>query len=101
MRSLVGVPREAGRTVEETKVEIVTQIRPAGEPVVADQSDPTAEAMPTVFLHVGTMKSGTTFIQRRLQANSDEFHSQGVLVPSSRGASILAAARDVLGLKAP
>jgi hypothetical protein len=62
--------------------------------------DLTDEYPPTIHLHIGTMKSGTTFVQRRLKANSEEFARDGVLVPSS-GGWVLAATRDVLGISAP
>jgi hypothetical protein len=64
-------------------------------------ADPASGTAPTVYLHIGTMKSGTTFIQRRLKANSERLSHEGVLVPGAWGASIVAAARDVLNLGAP
>jgi hypothetical protein len=47
------------------------------------------------------MKSGTTFIQRRLKANSEDLSEHGVLVPGAWGASVVAATRDVMGLSSP
>ena len=54
-----------------------------------------------VYLHIGTMKSGTTFIQRRLQANAQALTDRGVLVPAAWGASVVAATREVLGMSTP
>lgn len=34
--------------------------------------------MGTVFLHVGTMKSGTTYVQKSLDAHSDELAARGI-----------------------
>lgn len=40
--------------------------------------------MPTVFLHIGTPKSGTTYLQSRMNANRDNARSQGLLWPGPR-----------------
>lgn len=56
---------------------------------------------PRVYLHVGTMKSGTTFLQRRLKANSTDLARDGLLVPAASGASVVAAVREVLDIPAP
>ena len=40
--------------------------------------------MPTVHLHVGAMKSGTTYVQEVLGRNRDVMRSRGVLFPGTR-----------------
>lgn len=48
--------------------------------------------MNTVVLHVGLMKSGTTFVQDLLSANRAGLADQGVVVPGKQGKAV----RDVL-----
>lgn len=56
----------------------------------------TPEPTPTIFLHIGPMKTGTTYLQRLMADNQEALRSQGVLFPArieqSRGV------RDVMGL---
>lgn len=58
-------------------------------------------AAPTVFLHIGTMKTGTSFIQRVLQRNRELLRAEGVLYPLDgvHWALQVRAARDILGIK--
>ena len=36
---------------------------------------------PLLYLHIGAMKTGTTYLQRLLEASSDDLQAQGVLFP--------------------
>lgn len=38
--------------------------------------------MTTVYIHIGTPKTGTTFLQKLLLDNKDQFLTQGFLFPS-------------------
>ena len=51
-----------------------------------------------VVLHVGLMKSGTTYLQQRLMASYDVLRAQGVLFPGKRWKNQVLAVVDVLGL---
>ncbi len=53
-------------------------------------------ARPTVLLHIGTMKSGTTYLQGLLWSNRVALREAGVLVPGRRDHDQGYAARDVL-----
>lgn len=50
-----------------------------------------------VVLHVGLMKSGTTFLQGRLGANRDALASQGVLFPAPPWSRQVQAVKDLAG----
>lgn len=50
---------------------------------------------PRVVLHVGTPKSGTTFVQRALWFHRDALRSAGVLIPGSRGDTAFRGAIEV------
>jgi hypothetical protein len=52
-----------------------------------------------VLLHVGLMKSGTTFIQGRLNANRDRLAEQGILFPGPSWARHARAVSDLIGSK--
>lgn len=52
--------------------------------------------MSTVVLHVGLMKSGTTFVQDLLFANRSALGERGVLVPGRRWGQQVKAVRDAL-----
>lgn len=52
---------------------------------------------PVVHLHIGTMKTGTSYLQRVLSRNTDRLEDQGVRFPSD-AISIGKAARDVIGI---
>ncbi len=51
-----------------------------------------------VFLHIGAMKTGTTFLQQLLATNRDALAAAGFLFPGSRWTDQDLATRDVLGL---
>ncbi len=51
----------------------------------------------TVVLHVGAMKSGTSFLQRTMSANKEALHEQGVLFPGKRWRRQVLGALDILG----
>jgi hypothetical protein len=51
-----------------------------------------------VVLHVGTMKSGTSYLQSLLFANQDALAGRGVLVPGQTWSDQVRAVQDVLGL---
>ncbi|MFL6003092.1 MAG: hypothetical protein ACJ72P_09815, partial [Nocardioides sp.] len=61
----------------------------------AEDHQPQA-AQRTVVLHVGLMKSGTTFVQKSLFENKQALGEQGVLVPGTRWSKQAAAVQDVL-----
>lgn len=50
-----------------------------------------------IYWHIGLMKTGTTYLQRRLQANTGALDEQGVLFPTPWGLQSRAVA-DLLGL---
>jgi hypothetical protein len=49
-----------------------------------------------LVLHVGVMKSGTTFIQRVLLANQQRLHDEGILFPGKRWRRQVVAVRDLM-----
>ncbi len=49
-----------------------------------------------LVLHVGVMKSGTTFIQRVLLANQERLKEQGILFPGRRWRRQVVAVRDLM-----
>lgn len=53
-----------------------------------------------VLLHVGAMKSGTSYIQARMFANQAGFRERGVLVPGEAWGDQVRGVLDVLGRKA-
>lgn len=53
-----------------------------------------------LVLHVGAMKSGTSYLQSRLFANKRLLAERGVLVPGSKWVSQVMAARDLIGPRA-
>ena len=52
---------------------------------------------PTVFLHIGAMKTGTTYLQGLLAANRERLAEAGYLFPGERWTDQSRAAADVLG----
>lgn len=59
---------------------------PAGRPVAS---------APPVFLHIGAMKSGTTFLQRVLVDNKDHLAATGHLFPGATWKAQIRAAQDI------
>ncbi len=55
-------------------------------------------ARPQVVLHIGAMKTGTTYLQELLFANRAQLGAAGVLVPGRVFTDQSRAARDVLGM---
>ena len=53
--------------------------------------------MSTVYLHVGAMKSGTTYLQKVLQHNRDQLEHRGMLFPGLRWSDQVTAAEDLIG----
>lgn len=51
---------------------------------------------PLVILHVGTMKSGTTYLQSRLEQHRDRLAADGVLFPGPQWKNQMRAAGDAL-----
>lgn len=51
----------------------------------------------TVWLHIGAMKSGTTFVQSTLEANRETLAEAGIRFPGTRWRDQVSAVRDVLG----
>jgi hypothetical protein len=54
---------------------------------------------PTVYLHVGTFKSGTTYLQTLLWENKERLAADGVLVPGQDKADRGRAVRDVMNTR--
>lgn len=54
-----------------------------------------------VYLHIGAMKSGTTFVQRMLSRHRDALSADGLLFPGHEYGRQVAAVRDVLDLPGP
>ena len=52
---------------------------------------------PVVFLHIGAMKTGTTFLQNLMHKNKDHLAAAGYLLPGKRWVHQVRAVRDVLG----
>jgi hypothetical protein len=55
---------------------------------------------PRIFLHIGAMKTGTTYLQDLMSANREQLRAAGVLFPGARWQEQSAAAGDVLGFNA-
>jgi len=53
-------------------------------------------ARPTVYLHIGAMKTGTTFLQKFMFANQDNLGAAGVLVAGDSTHEQALAVRDIL-----
>lgn len=53
---------------------------------------------PVVVLHVGAMKTGTTYLQHKLIANRDELHTEGVDFAGGRWRDQVSAVQDLLSL---
>ena len=52
---------------------------------------------PVVFLHIGAMKTGTTFLQNLMHKNKEHLAAAGYLLPGNRWVHQVRAVRDVLG----
>ena len=52
---------------------------------------------PTIFLHIGAMKTGTTYLQDLMALNREALAEAGYLFPGERWADQSRAVRDVLG----
>lgn len=61
---------------------------------------PPADA-PVVYLHVGGMKTGTSFLQSLLIENRDALTAEGVLFPGGEWGAQVRAVRDILQLALP
>jgi hypothetical protein len=60
-------------------------------------SGSSATGRPEVFLHIGTFKAGTSYIQGRLGDNVEQLREDGILFPGRAGyASQVSAVRDLL-----
>ena len=55
-------------------------------------------ARPVIFLHIGAMKTGTTFLQALMIANKDNLAAAGYCFPGRRWHEQDKATRDVLGM---
>lgn len=69
-----------------------TEPSDASEPV--QQDEPVRE--PLVYLHIGTMKSGTSYIQGMLWRNRAALRAHGVLYPGKSWQDQVAAVRDII-----
>ena len=59
-----------------------------------------AARTPVIYLHVGAMKTGTSYLQQLMVDNKDALLKQGVLFPGEHPRSTqVVAVRDVLGLR--
>lgn len=52
---------------------------------------------PVIYLHIGAMKTGTTFLQRLLAVNKHELATEGILFPGEGVRDHIRAGRDILG----
>lgn len=59
----------------------------------------TGDVGPTIYLHIGTPKSGTTYLQSRLDANRQAASDQGLLWPGPRWGVHVEAVRDLRNLE--
>lgn len=57
------------------------------------------DADPTIYLHIGTPKSGTTYLQSRFDANHEPASDQGLLWPGPRWGTHVEAVRDLRQLQ--
>jgi len=58
-----------------------------------------AQRVPTVFLHIGAFKTGTTYLQQVLRFSHEAMAEQGMLFPGNkRWRNQVAGARDLLGI---
>lgn len=55
-----------------------------------------AKSQPVVFLHIGTMKTGTSYVQSLLVANKDALLTAGYLFPGASWSRQVRAVQDVL-----
>jgi hypothetical protein len=55
--------------------------------------------LPTVFLHIGTPKSGTTYLQSRLDANRQRAADEGLMWPGPRWGVQVEAVRELRALE--
>lgn len=63
------------------------------------QSPPDAAARPrSVFLHVGAMKTGTTYVQEIMKANRAELSAQGLWFAGDHWGEQVRAAQDLVGM---
>lgn len=58
-----------------------------------------APQAPTVYLHIGTPKSGTTYLQSRFMRNHERAAAQGLLWPGPRWGRHVEAARELVRLR--
>lgn len=93
-------PQEAPATVPEDEFPS-SELGPEGGEVAipetgnGDASPQTSTNGPVVYLHIGTMKSGTSYIQGMLWRNRDALRSRGVLYPGATWQDQVAAVRDI------
>lgn len=60
-------------------------------------ASPDRADVPTIFLHIGTMKSGTSYVQGMLWRNRAALRRDGVLYPGEKWTEQVDATRQVLG----
>jgi hypothetical protein len=66
----------------------------------AEHVDEPQDEVPPIYLHIGPMKTGTSFLQQTLSDNQAVLRTHGVLVPGrSPRADHVRAVRDVTGLE--
>ena len=53
---------------------------------------------PSIYLHIGAMKTGTTFVQQKLIANRDSLDRAGVLFPGPRWSQQVRAVQEAVRL---
>ena len=63
------------------------------------RGDSDEAGLPVTYLHIGAMKTGTTYLQALLFANKAELASAGVLVPGKASHEQAQAARDLLDMR--
>ena len=65
---------------------------------MTDAVRPSDRRIPVVHLHIGTMKSGTSYVQGMLARHRDQLRQDGVLFPGATWAVQVEAVRDLLGV---
>ena len=72
-------------------------MEPGSDRAVGAVTATDSRAKGTVYLHVGAMKSGTTYLQRVLVENKQQLTRRGVLFPGRRWNEQVHAAEDLVG----
>ena len=72
---------------------------PAQLPATAGNAANTTRQRPTVLLHIGEPKTGTTFLQQVMWRNRDALAAQGVVLPGHHPQDHFRASQDLRGIQ--